>query len=204
MKSEALTFPGDPPVEQRFSRISVLTFCVILALAIWYGSAASFFRPVRLSFAFWFVVTTLLAPMAMFSLGWMCHSIISGTSRYSIPQLLLRHVAVLLLAVVALPLPVCAVNLLPYRHTTSPWEGRVVKVDQLQNDTGTRVGSTATVTSNAFVPHLRLRISNGDYIYFQTIDLQGGDLPPVKGSIVNGFLGFPLDIQLNRTAPEDS
>lgn len=173
---------------------------VLIALLLWASGAAALFAENRLIMAFWFCLTHVLGPLALVLLGWMAHALAHAASFAARARVVGFHTCILLLAAVALPLLLGAINLLPFGRTTESWHGRVTANEQWIFGNYT-YGSTVTVRSDDLGPHLRFRTSRADYY---AIAQSGNAHAPVqvRGTVVRGFMGVPVSAWLDPVARE--
>ena len=179
---------------------SLRIIVIVVAILLWAGAVVAVFAQNRLILAFWFVLTHLMGPLTFFLLGWLCHTIFSRGASRPVLKTIVLHLAMLVLAFVALPIILSAVNLLPVGQTTDSWSGTVSAHEQI---VGTGItGSTVTVTSDLLGPQLRFLISDEEYRLVDAA-IESGDPGVVEGVVVRGFMGVPIAVRL-KPILEDS
>ena len=197
---KSCTLPSSPvvPAETHAYRIGFWGIVFVAALVLWYGLGTTVFGQNRYMLAFWFVVTKILGPAALFSLGWLCHAVLSRTSAHSIPKLVGIHISILVLLTAALPIPLSVVNLIPWGQTTGQWQGSVTSHESLS--AGGVTGSAVVVSSEVLGPMLRFPIS---LLNYKAVDRRVGaqGVARVQGSVVRGFLGVPVAVALDPETP---
>ena len=177
---------SDPPA--RPERLSVYHLGLVIFVSIWVDAVAAFLAPNRLMMASWFVLTHCLSTLLIFMSGWLgCMIFQNGFQA----RVLTKAVLVIVSFCVALPMPIAALNMLPWGQHSEPATVQVTDNEEITAPEESR--AKVTITSPITGPFVQLHVPRSETAFTRHDD--PGLIPPLSIKVTRGFMGVPIMVE---------